>query len=130
MAKYALKYSPSIPKTTKLETLIELANKEPEAKKVGWLGNFNDMAVKTVIRRLISKYGYMSIQMQTAIANDINSDQSMNEAERDMTIANAQVEVIATDEAEFEEIDTETGEVKQPESNQPQTDNAIPEPGY
>jgi len=67
---------------------------------------------------------------KAAIANDINSDQSMNEAERDMTIANAQVEVIATDEAEFEEIDTETGEVKQPESNQPQTDNAIPEPGY
>lgn len=112
MAKHALKYSPSIPKGTKIETLIELANKDPEAKKVGWLGNFNDMAVKTLIRRLISKYGYMSIQMQKALTIE-SENEMMTVSDRDEQIAEADVQTIDAATVDYEEVDETTGEVKQ-----------------
>lgn len=112
MAKHALKYSPSIPKGTKIETLIELANKDPEAKKVGWLGNFNDMAVKTLIRRLISKYGYMSIQMQKALTIE-SENEMMTVSDRDEQIAEVDVQTIDAATVDYEEVDESTGEIKQ-----------------
>lgn len=112
MAKYAQKYSPSIPKDAKIEDLVKLANTEPSAKKVGWMGNFNDMAIKTVIRRVISKYGYMSIKMQSALTSDIRADEQITATERNDMIAEAGHEALDIDEATFEEVDTETGEVK------------------
>lgn len=130
MAKHALKYSPSIPKGTKIETLIELANKDPEAKKVGWLGNFNDMAVKTLIRRLISKYGYMSIQMQRALTIE-SENEMMTVSDRDEQIAEADVQTLDASTVDYEEVDETTGEIKQaspapaPEVPQPTVD-----PGY
>lgn len=138
MAKHALKYSPSIPKGTKIETLIELANKDPEAKKVGWLGNFNDMAVKTLIRRLISKYGYMSIQMQRALTIEQESE-TMSVSDRDTAIAEADnnVQTITAESVAYEEVDTETGEVKTaPQSERanqtpkPQSQQTEDDPGY
>lgn len=129
MAKHALKNSPSLPRGIKLDDLIALANKSAEAKKVGWMGNFNDMAVKTILRRIISKYGYMTIQMQTAVTHDINSDISMSNEQRDEVIATTQTEVINLDETSYEELDAETGEVK---NIQAQAEEAQPEadPGY
>jgi recombination protein RecT len=49
-----------------------------ETKVVGWLGNFHSMALKTVMRLLISKYGYLSIEMQNAVSEetDENDDDS------------------------------------------------------
>lgn len=64
MASYAKRYSPSVKKETTIDQLEKLANTSVVSKKVGWEGNFNDMALKTVIRRLLSKYGYLSIEMQ------------------------------------------------------------------
>lgn len=135
MAKHALKYSPSLPKGTKVADLVVLANKEPEAKKVGWLGNFNDMAVKTLIRRLISKYGYMSIQMQNAIAADINSEISMTASDRDNIIEETSTQVIDVDAsaATYEVVDPETGEIKeqpQPQATEPAPAAQDADPGY
>ena len=64
-----------------------------------WEKDFDAMALKTMYRQLISKYGIMSIEMQKAFTND-------------MTIQNGAV----SDEAEpvyfdAEIIDSETGEV-------------------
>ena len=70
MAAYAKRYSPSIKKETTVEGLERLANAATAGKKVGWEGNFNDMALKTVIRKLLSKYGYLSIEMQGAMVSD------------------------------------------------------------
>ncbi len=70
MATYAKRYSPSIKKETTVEGLERLANAATTGKKVGWEGNFNDMALKTVIRKLLSKYGYLSIEMQGAMVSD------------------------------------------------------------
>ena len=45
----------------------------PQQGKVGWEGDFNSMAIKTVLRRLLSKYGYLSIEMMSALAEDESS---------------------------------------------------------
>lgn len=72
MAKHAKKYSPSLKgeKEVTVDKLIKLANTVVNVSAVGWLGNFGEMALKTTIRNLLSKYGYLSIEMQNAIAND------------------------------------------------------------
>lgn len=113
MAKHAIRFSPSIPKNMKVEDLVALASKEPESKKVGWLGNFNDMATKTVIRRLISKYGFMSVQMQTALANDISEVEQTDS--REVIIASqANKDTIDLSEDEVVMVDESTGEVIEP----------------
>lgn len=132
MAKHALKYSSSLPKGTKAEDLVRLANEEPAAKKVGWLGNFNDMAVKTLIRRLISKYGYMSVQMQKAITTDLNAEIDMTTADRDNLIEETGTQVINVEAVSYEDVDTETGEVKEEAATaaQPQSTVQDADPGY
>jgi recombination protein RecT len=37
---------------------------------VGWNGDYNAMATKTVLRHLLSKWGYLSIEMMNAFAMD------------------------------------------------------------
>lgn len=108
MAAYAKRYSPSVGKNTTVEDLIKKANDGLVSKKVGWEGNFNDMALKTVIRRLLSKYGFLSVEMQNAISKDVDLDSS--EADRnDMISEDANKKVIDIDSVE---VDTETGEIK------------------
>ncbi len=128
MAKYAKKYSPGLkfnPKVT-VELLIKLANEEPKTNETGWLGNFGDMALKTVIRRLLSKYGYLSVEMQEVISRDVDSE-STALADRNDTIADrGNAKVIDTEAAVYEEVDTATGEVK---AGEPQGQPAEPESG-
>lgn len=121
MASYAKKFSPSIKKTTTVEQLQTLANTTVQAKSVGWEGNFNDMALKTVVRRLLSKYGYLSVEMQSALSTE------QEESSRADLIENANKEVIATN-VEYEEVDEETVEIKNPSQNE----DAAPaeEPNY
>lgn len=69
MAEYAIRYSPSISKGTKKESLMALAGKGATGG-VGWFGDFDSMAKKTCLRQLISKYGILSIEMQNAILSD------------------------------------------------------------
>ena len=108
MAAYAKRYSPSIGKNTTAEELMAKANDGIVSKKVGWEGNFNDMALKTVIRRLLSKYGFLLVEMQNAISKDVDIDNS--EADRnDMISGEANKKVIDIDS---EVVDTETGEIQ------------------
>ena len=65
-------------KETTVAQLIAKANDGIIGKKVGWEGNFNDMALKTVIRRLLSKYGYLSVEMQNAMAHDVEDEAMSN----------------------------------------------------
>lgn len=116
MAAYAKQYAPSIKKETTVTQLIAKANDGIVSKKVGWEGNFNDMALKTVIRRLLSKYGYLSVEMQNAIARDAE-DEAMSNRNEALGNANAQAVDLAT--AEYEEVDTETGEIKGGGDEQP-----------
>jgi len=78
MAKHAKRYSKGLKKEVTVEQLIALADmpvSTDDTKTVGWLGNFHSMGVKTVVRNLLGKYGYLSVEMQNAIADDIRSEE-------------------------------------------------------
>ncbi len=67
-----------------------------------WQTEFDEMALKTVIRNLISKYGYMSIDMQRTIATDIEMDSKYtDEIEQN---ANSETIDIEMDPAPAEQI--------------------------
>jgi len=113
MCQYARKYSATL-KNCKMtnQQLAEMAQKQSEAgpgNSVGWYGNFNDMATKTVLRRLLSKYGYLSIEMQNAMTVD---DVPTAEEQRDAEFAEAK-EVLT--------VDAETGEINHPSSGDAQS---------
>lgn len=130
MAKYAKRFSPSIGYKTTVEQLIALANTPTQGKKVGWEGNFNDMAKKTMLRQLIGKYGIMSIKMQTALAADEKLDASQ---ERNRAVADeANSKEVDVTEAAYEEVvDTETGEVvKEQPAQEGAVENIPDEPEY
>lgn len=110
MANYALRYSPSFKGKNKpqVEDLIKAAQTNQTSTKVGWEGNFNDMGLKTVVRRLLSKYGYLSVEMQDAISKD-NTDTPQQQI---ITVQAEERKPIMLDEAQYEKVDTETGEIK------------------
>lgn len=108
MASYCKKYSATM-KNCKMsnEQLAEMAEKQAKqgpGNSVGWYGNFNDMATKTVLRRLLSKYGYLSVEMQSAM----NVDEAPTaEEHRDAEFAEAKEVMV---------VDAQTGEVLQQET--------------
>ena len=116
MAAYAKRYPPSVKYETTVAQLIAKANDGIIGKKVGWEGNFNDMAIKTVVRRLLSKYGYLSVEMQNAIARDAEDEAISN---RNEALGNANAQAVDLAAAEYEEVDTETGEIKGGGDEQP-----------
>lgn len=127
MAKYAKRYSPSIGYKTTIEQLISKANDGIVAKKVGWEGNFNDMALKTVIRRLLSKYGYLSVEMQNAISGDM---EGADFADRNNLIADGANKMVIDTNVVYEEVDTETGEIRQMKTEGNATAPASDGPDY
>ena len=115
---YAKQYSPTVKFSEKATpaTLKELALKQAASgvsDGVGWYSNFESMALKTVLRRLLSKWGELSIEN-----NDIlNIDEAPSaEQQRDEEFAEAK-EVI--------EVDAETGEIKQPAGEDPDAQTEI-----
>ena len=95
MAAYALKFSPSFKRNAEknplpsVDALCDMANDQavngPQQGKVGWEGDFNSMAIKTVLRRLLSKYGYLSIEMMSALAEDESSEVEQRNEENNET---------------------------------------------
>lgn len=82
MAMHAKRFSKGLKKETTVESLINLAALPvSDSNAVGWMGNFHGMAIKTVIRNLLSKYGYLSVEMQNAIADDYEGETSGNAPE-------------------------------------------------
>lgn len=69
-----------------------------------WEKDFDSMALKTMYRQLISKYGIMSIEMQKAFVNDMTIQGDINAS------AEEGGEPIFFDNAEV--IDAETGEIR------------------
>lgn len=118
MAAHAKRYSKGLKSETTVENLMNLANLPvaADSKTVGWMGNFHGMALKTVIRILLSKYGYLSIEMQQAFGDDIQGDT------RDELIqehGNSQAMDITS--VQYEDV-TESSEV--------QAGDVEPDPGY
>ena len=96
IAKHAKMYAPTLKysRDITVDSLMKLAGKEPTG--IGWKGDFDSMAIKTVLRELLSKYGYLSIEMQNAIVQDIETD---FHAERDNAIEDAEVVEVNMDDA-------------------------------
>ena len=83
MCHYAKMYAPTLKfnKITEDELYKkaqEQAERGPQAGAIGWFGDFNSMAKKTVLRQLL-KWGPMSIEMQQAIAQDEDYSQQAEE---------------------------------------------------
>jgi recombination protein RecT len=113
MAEYAKKYSPSVRKDTTVERLLELANSGQVSKTVGWEGNFNDMAIKTVVRRLLSKYGYLSVEMQNAVASDTD-ETDYDRRDEALSEAATTRKTIPTEEITYEEVAGAPGASNEP----------------
>lgn len=92
MANFALKYAAAYkprkdftPPTA--DQLMDMAQDQASnglgvSTQVGWNGDYNAMATKTVLRRLLSKWGYLSIEMMNAIAMDEKEDFGSAEQQR------------------------------------------------
>ena len=120
---YAKQYSPTVKynQNVTAQSLKEIALKQAgfsAGDGVGWLANFESMAIKTVLRQLLSKWGELSIEN-----NDIlNIDEApfiSAEHQRDAEFAEAK-KVIS--------IDGETGEIldQQATDDAPQQQEAQP----
>lgn len=120
MAAHAKCYSKAIAfnRSVTIETLLNLA-KLPvnvDSTQVGWQGNFHAMAIKTVLRNLLGKYGYLTVSLQEGIASDTDEK---------VIIADAQaIEVV--DDANVEYEDVTNGALPQSE---PQHETE-PDPGF
>ncbi|NCB44710.1 MAG: recombinase [Clostridia bacterium] len=101
MAAYAKKYAPTLKnnKDVSVESLTALGKSGVSGSSVGWLGDFTSMALKTVTRNLLSKYGYLSIEMQQAIVED--SDYNYEDESRANRLEEAGSKVINTSNIEY-----------------------------
>lgn len=103
MEAHAMKYSPGYKK-----------DKEKGWNYTFWSKDFDGMAYKTMLRQLISKWGIMSIEMQTAFEGDmavINEDGSKDYVEtEEATVIDAEPGTVT------ETVNTETGEILEPET--------------
>lgn len=122
MANYALRYAPTFKgkNPPKVDELIDNAQAQAQngvvPGQVGWKGDFNGMATKTVLRRLLSKYGYLSIEMMDAMAKDEQPQFSPAEEIRDEDNAAPKQVINASQMMQ----DSEVVEVKeQPTEDQP-----------
>ncbi|MCM1236567.1 MAG: recombinase RecT, partial [Ruminococcus flavefaciens] len=94
VAKHAKRYSKALMwnNGVTVQSLMELA-KLPvvaESGNVGWLGNFHGMAVKTVLRNLLGKYGYLSVELNEALEKDDTDDDKKVLAANDTKVIESQ----------------------------------------
>lgn len=104
MAKHAKRYAASLKnnKDVTVETLKILANSEQSGDKVGWLGNFTDMALKTCLRNLLAKWGYLSVEMQSVLTSDNEDNDSTDD--RNKAINDIRPKNLNIDDADFTDL--------------------------
>ena len=81
-----------------------------------WKTNFHEMAMKTMIRNLLSHYGYLSVEMIGAFEKDGGSEieDAMNER------AGANSENLSMEDADYEEVGEPEAQVENKEQQQEQ----------
>lgn len=114
MANHAKRYSKGLVKyddagnkvDVTVDSLVALADlpMAPDSKTVGWLGNFHGMAIKTVIRNLLSKYGYLSVEMQDAISNDYEGDDATDDSGT-LIQNNANAQTVDMADVDYQEVE-------------------------
>lgn len=133
VAKHAKRYSKALmwSKDVTVQSLMELA-KLPvvaESGNVGWLGNFHGMAVKTVLRNLLGKYGYLSVELQDALDKDetTGDDKKALAANDTKAIESQQPQAIDVTTVEYEDVNQAPAGVDNAPSEDLPTD---PDPGF
>lgn len=121
VAAFAKKFSKGLGRNVTAESLAQKAGQPTTTNATGWEGNFDAMAIKTCLRKLLSKYGYLSIEMQSAMSRDIEADDAAT-AREEAVSQRANSKPIDVEEAEY--VDAETGEIvsggAQQEEDEPQ----------
>lgn len=84
-----------------IEAHAKRFSKSYNSKSSPWTSDFDEMAIKTVVKRLLSKFGYLSIEMAGAMANDTESDSI---SDRDKAIESSTTQVIDIDDVQHEDI--------------------------
>lgn len=122
MAAHAEKYSFAFKKNGGLKALEDLqAGRIPEKDlwkySSFWFQNFDEMALKTMLRQIISKWGIMSIELQKGLSSDmavINEDGAPDYVDTDEGMVIDQADPEEAPEAEQEAI---------PDAPAPEIDN-------
>lgn len=114
VCRYAKQYSPTIKFYEKVdaEKLKEIALKQAangSGDGVGWQSNFESMAIKTVLRRLLSKWGELSIEsnditnLDEAPSAIVQRDEEFAEAKNVITVNADTGEVMNAEEVHDEQ---------------------------
>lgn len=114
VCRYAKQYSPTIKYNEKVDAdkLKEIALKQAangSGDGVGWQSNFESMAIKTVLRRLLSKWGELSIEsnditnLDEAPSAIVQRDEEFAEAKNVITISTDTGEVVNAEEVHDEQ---------------------------
>jgi recombination protein RecT len=69
-------------------------SKSFNSKSSAWSTNFDEMALKTMLRNLLSKYGVMSVEMMNAFTSDSADERTPEARVEDEIRENANVEII------------------------------------
>lgn len=125
VAKHAKRYSKAIAnnRDVTVESLMELS-KLPvvaDSGSLGWLGNFHGMAIKTALRNLLSKYGYLSVELQQALASDETSgdtSSALSAATATRSIATQTPQAIDATTVEYEDVTPALADVEDEESHE------------
>ena len=119
MAAHAEKYSKAFSKNGGMKSLELLEQGKIPEKDMWkyssfWFADFDEMALKTMLRQLISKWGIMSIDLQTAVEKDmavIQEDGSADYVENER-----QEEVVSEQDPQENAHETEAVEKKEGEA--------------
>ena len=105
VAVHAKTYAPNLKfdKNITVDLLIAKANAPSTSGSQGWMGDFKSMALKTVLRLLLSKHGFLSVEMMTAIDGDTKIE-GASEEERERIVQTTAAINIDLDAEAYEEI--------------------------
>lgn len=128
MAAHAKRYSKAIAynKGVTIDTLLNLAKLpvNADSTQVGWQGNFHAMAIKTVLRNLLGKYGYLTVSLQEGIASDTQGD---TEDKIDVTVVAQSPEAFDDADVEYEDV---TDVQSLPQCDEQDGQETEPDPGF
>ena len=131
VAVYAKTYAPTLKfnKGITVDLLVAKANAPAVSGSQGWTGDFKSMALKTVIRQLLGKYGFLSLEMMTAIDGDTKIE-GASEEERERIVQNTAATNIDLDAEAYEEIQEPAAIAAQSATTfeVPQAPQAAPQP--